>query len=234
MPRLCGAANPNWKGGRVVKFCRQCGKPFSVIFQRRDSAQFCSMYCTNTSPIHIAQTQGERVARVTVPCATCNNPMRLPPGRVGVKKTCSEECSRLLRRKLNARRNTYSHARRGKRADLEGGFFRSAWEANYARYLNLIKRRGIVRSWKYEPRTFWFKRIKRGVRSYTPDFLVTRPNGTRYYVEIKGWMDPRSKTKIDRLRRYYPKIELCVVGRAEYRVIQENFAGAIQLWEYTR
>src|SRR3972149_9721027 len=39
----------------------------------------------------------------------------------------------------------------GRRADL-GMFFRSAWEANVARYLNFLKTHGSVKGWEYEPK----------------------------------------------------------------------------------
>ena len=44
-------------------------------------------------------------------------------------------------------------------------YFRSRWEANYARYLQWLKDRGEIVDWEYEPETFWFEKIKRGVRS---------------------------------------------------------------------
>jgi len=62
----------------------------------------------------------------------------------------------------------------GKRADLGNRFFRSKWEANYARYLEWMKNRGEITDWDYECDTFEFGRIKRGGRFYTPDFKVTK------------------------------------------------------------
>lgn len=87
-------------------------------------------------------------------------------------------------------------------------FYRSAWEANYARYLEYLRINGHIKSWKHEPKTFWFNNIKRGTRSYLPDFQVFRLDGTHYWIEVKGYMDAKSKTKIKRFRKYYPDEEL--------------------------
>lgn len=92
-------------------------------------------------------------------------------------------------------------------------YFRSQWEMNYARYLEFLKQKGLIIEWEHEPHTFWFEEIKRGVRSYMPDFKVYDPDGSHYWVEVKGWMDPKSVTKIKRLKKYYPNERLEVVGK---------------------
>jgi predicted nuclease of restriction endonuclease-like RecB superfamily len=127
--------------------------------------------------------------------------------------------------------NTYSRCRRGKRPDLGDHFFRSSWEANYARYLNFLVAQRIIAKWEYEPDTFWFEAIKRGVRSYLPDFKVTEPNGAVYYVEVKGWMDAKSKTKLKRMKKYHPSVDLRLVDAKAYREISRKLGGAIPHWE---
>lgn len=127
--------------------------------------------------------------------------------------------------------NPYSRCRHGRRPDLGNQFFRSRWEANYARYLNWLIERGTVARWEYEADTFWFEKIRRGVRSYTPDFKVYEPNGAVHYVEVKGWMDAKSKTKIKRMAKYHPAVDLRVVGEKAYREIERMVGGAIPGWE---
>lgn len=39
--------NPNWKGGKIKKYCEECGKEYHVIFCRKNKARFCSMKCAN-------------------------------------------------------------------------------------------------------------------------------------------------------------------------------------------
>lgn len=128
--------------------------------------------------------------------------------------------------------NSYSRTKGGRREDLGDVHFRSSWEANYARYLNLLMRMKVVTSWEFEPKTFWFENIRRGVRSYRPDFLVQYANESKpVYVEVKGWMDPKSKTKIARFRKYYPEEKLEVVAAKEYRSIAAKWSSAIPNWE---
>ena len=71
-------------------------------------------------------------------------------------------------------------------------------------YLDLLQRGGAIRGWEYEPTTFWFNGIKRGVVSYKPDFLITPVEGKAYWQELKGYLDPRSATKIKRFCKNYP------------------------------
>lgn len=125
--------------------------------------------------------------------------------------------------------NPYSRCKSGVRADLNL-FVRSGWEANYARYLNWLKERGDITSWRYEPKTFWFDAIKRGVRSYKPDFSVVE-NGKEYFVEVKGWMDDKSKTKLKRMRKYHPDVDIRLVGQKQYKEIADKLGRVIPHWE---
>jgi hypothetical protein len=126
----------------------------------------------------------------------------------------------------------YSRGKQGRRPDLGGIFFRSSWEANYARYLEMLRQDGKIGGWQFEPETFWFLEIKRGVRSYLPDFKIARTGGrSSYFVEVKGWMDPKSATKISRMRKYYPDVELEVVDQKRYRLIEARYGDKIPGWE---
>lgn len=110
-------------------------------------------------------------------------------------------------------------------------YFRSRWEANYARYLEWLRCNGQIAGWQHEPETFWFESIRRGVRSYLPDFLVTESSGKQAYHEVKGWMDARSKTTIRRFRKYYPTHTLIVVDEAAYRAIERKASSLVGGWE---
>lgn len=92
-------------------------------------------------------------------------------------------------------------------------FFRSQWEVYYARYLQYMKEMGTIHDWLYEPETFWFESIKRGVRSYKPDFKVICHKG-HYWAEVKGYMDPKSLTKIKRFRKYYPQERIEIIDNS--------------------
>lgn len=139
---------------------------------------------------------------------------------------------RMAEGKMCVGEQAYSRAARGRRADLGDIFFRSRWEANYARFLNMLKERGEIVSWEYECHTFWFEAIKRGVRSYKPDFKVTYPDGHHEWHEVKGWMDPKSKTKLARMKRYHPKEIVVVIGEEWFRSVNRSgMDGAIPHWE---
>ena len=119
----------------------------------------------------------------------------------------------------------YSRAKGGRREDLNNQYFRSSWEANIARYYNYL---GI--KWKYEPKTFIFENITRGSVSYTPDFYLPE---TDQWVEVKGWMDGKSKTKLKRFEKQYPDEykKLILIQEKEYNEIKRKVAPFIKEWE---
>lgn len=93
-------------------------------------------------------------------------------------------------------------------------YFRSAWEAKYAYFLEWQKTEGLIADWDYEPETFWFEGIKRGCVSYKPDFRVLTGHGETIWIEVKGYMDSKSKTKIARFKAFYPHLKLLVVDKS--------------------
>lgn len=86
----------------------------------------------------------------------------------------------------------------GKRDDIKKNgksqFFRSGWEANVARYFNHTHQ-----DWEYEPKVFFFEKIKHGTVSYCPDF-----HSDECWIEVKGMLDGPGQTAIRRLKKYYP------------------------------
>lgn len=104
------------------------------------------------------------------------------------------------------RGNAYQYTKTGYREDIEMNV-RSSWEANFVRILNIYKIQ-----FEFEPTVFSFP-IKKGTKGYTPDFLLTK---TGEWVEIKGYLDDKSKIKLKRFKRYYPKeFEklICVISK---------------------
>jgi uncharacterized protein DUF1064 len=130
--------------------------------------------------------------------------------------------------------NKWKHIKRGFRKDIGNGkiFFRSAREANYARFLNWRIKQGEILKWEYEPKTFIFHKIELGTRSYTPDFRITNLDKTTEYHEIKGFYDAKSRTKINRMRKYYPDVKLVLIkGQKEFKQITHNAHLLIKGWE---
>jgi len=105
-------------------------------------------------------------------------------------------------------------------------FFRSKWEANYSLYLDFLVKQNQIIKWEYEKEVFIFEKIKFGTRSYRPDFKIYELDNTITYHEIKGYMDAKSKTKIKRMAKYYPKIKLVIIDKNIYGDI-ENKLGKI-------
>lgn len=121
--------------------------------------------------------------------------------------------------------NPYSRTKGGKRKDLNNTFFRSTWEANIARYYNFI---GV--KWEFEPKTFIFQNITRGSVSYTPDFYLPEEDK---WVEVKGWMDGKSRTKLKRFKQQYPEEykKLQLITEKEYNEIKRKVSSYIKNWE---
>jgi len=101
--------------------------------------------------------------------------------------------------------------------DKEPIYFRSSWEFYYALFLEKLKQEGKILDYAHEPLCFWFDGIKRGVRSYLPDFRIIHLNGSEEYVETKGYMDSKSKTKISRMAKYHPQVKLRVVEKEWFK-----------------
>lgn len=101
-------------------------------------------------------------------------------------------------------------------------FMRSSWEANIASYLQFLKENGQLKEWEYEVKTFWFMKIMRGVRSYKPDFRITRNDDTQFYIEVKGYMDAKSATKLKRMKKYHPDVHIQVIDVVRYTSIKKG------------
>lgn len=115
----------------------------------------------------------------------------------------------------------YSNAHKGW-AEFSGGkryFLKSGWELKYAEYLEILLGGKAIKAWEYEPTTFWFEKIKRGVRSYTPDFKITHLDDSVEYHEVKGYMDSKSATKIKRMKIYYPDVSLTVISQPDMKAL---------------
>ena len=128
-------------------------------------------------------------------------------------------------------RGIQSRPKAGKR--LIGGrevYFRSAWEANWARYLQWLQERGEITGWEYEYEVFRFP-VKRGTTEYRPDFCVVRKDWSLEYHEVKGWKHPKGQTALKRMKLYYPEITVIVVDAKRYRAVAAQMRRIIPGWE---
>lgn len=144
-------------------------------------------------------------------------------------------------------------SKQGVRKDL-GRAFRSGWEANFRRLLDLPES-----PWEfcgYEDCVFDFQdKLTGAVRGkaidYTPDFRVkNKETGQEHFVEIKGRMYPQDSTKMRRLKQFYPDVwnRLLVITNAtkpwtdlgvpanrilSYAGLARQYKDAIPEWEGT-
>ena len=118
---------------------------------------------------------------------------------------------------------SYPNVQRGTYLCSKGDiYFRSKWEANYALYLDFLVKQNQIDSWEYEAKMFEFEQIRHGVTRYLPDFQITNNDGSTEYHEIKGYLDSRSKTKLRRMAKYYPKVKLILIDKEVYNDIKKK------------
>ena len=116
--------------------------------------------------------------------------------------------------------NAFQYTKTGFRKDIELNV-RSSWEANFVRVLNIYRI-----DFKFEPTVFPFP-VKRGTKAYTPDFYLT---GSDELIELKGYLDDKSKIKLKRFKRYFPdefaKLT-CIISK--YSADAKNFMNELEV-----
>lgn len=229
---------PKERGNAV---CAGCGAQFALT-RTSGKGQYCSRACARRAIGVSTMAKNRRAQSPTSnKCAKCGATFPAAPSHH--RKYCSQKCScddadLKTRRVVTMRTNGTSPKgySRGSAAWIELGgkrlYARSRWEANYARYLEWLKQRGEIIEWEHEPHTFWFEKIKRGVRSYLPDFRVTLHAGIQWH-EVKGWMDAKSKTKLKRMNKYYPRETVLVRDSAWFRA-NKTLAAIIPGWDSSK
>lgn len=144
--------------------------------------------------------------------------VEVSPGRFARVNESEKKAIEEIRKK----NNPFGHIKSGKYTI--GGHiynFRSKAEAFYACYLETLKRMGAITDWKYEPYKFIFHSITSGNNSYKPDFKVIEKD-KYYWVEVKGHMNGASKTKLKRMKFYYPNETVKLVMKHELQEIKAS------------
>lgn len=218
--------HPSQKSGVHSRKCVICRSKFCSADKTKTCSSGCYSVLNSVSHTgEVAKCAWETRKRNGIVCETCGRTRLTKKKSKYHDRTC-KGCSRLycshqLKQLYCTRKcaEKYSegggNGKYGFRKDL-GQFFRSTWEANYARILNL---RGIP--WEYEPRKF-----KLGKTTYTPDFRV----GKNEYIEIKGWVSPQWERKRRTFEKRYPEIDLEVLGPRSYERLRGIYENKIQ-WE---
>lgn len=213
---------------KVARVCGGCGVSF-LVFQaqiRRGGGKFCSRKCASLA-ISTKEKRSCLICGVKFLIKQCE----LKRGKLGVGSYCSNRCkAHAMSKSTRTVSGRIRNSNGGKRADLDGLYVRSSWEANWARYLNWLVSLGEIASWEYEPDTFEFP-VKRGSKFYTPDFKLISHDGSIEYHEVKGYMDRASLTKLARMKRHYPDVKLIVVAARQYHAVAKACRTFIKEWE---
>ncbi len=48
-------------------------------------------------------------------------------------------------------------------------------------------------------------------KNYTPDFIITRPDGSKLYIETKGYFDLEDRSKMLAIKKNYPEADFAMV-----------------------
>lgn len=189
----------------VLKNCQTCGKEYKVSPKRAEKSKYCTVTCRNrgineskkiplegrkckscNNTFFIKENSDQlycakscyisevKLDTVKSNCPVCKKEFERPLGRE--TKHCSKTCRNYAQSsgQISMPRTT----RAGYRRDLPSNyFFKSALEADFARYCNWTNKK-----WIYEHKTFQFE-MDGYVRSYTPDFYLPEEDK---YIETKA------------------------------------------------
>jgi len=224
----------------VEKKCLLCGNIYVAKHSEINRRKYCSKECANNArkgkPISKASIvkmkktcELKRLNKVAVVkhCSVCNTKIKLNSEYCvkhkhltdGYKKARIAQSKTMMGKmpKNIMIPGKYGNIMRGY-YDINGKsmFFRSKWEANYALYLDFLIKAKQIDSWLYEEDVFIFEKIISGTRTYRPDFKIIKKNGSVEYHEVKGYMDKKSVTKLKRMKKYYPEVNLIVIDKDVY------------------
>jgi hypothetical protein len=244
-----------WKVAEIVGICGQSvherlaklGVLERTKWTKEEDLMLVQMYEKYSETLFLRGLSNElKRSEAAISCRAHELGITDPPRKRSVEHSDNIVKSKIANGTVNSFKNCSNpHSRSiiGKRADLNNTFFRSSAEANYARYLNFIGH-----EWDFEPKEFYFERIKKGCVTYTPDFFNKT---TDQWIEIKGWFDTKSITKLKRFKKYYPAefAKLTMVTQSKksaeiacslgipfvrYEDIKKRHSHLIKGWEHSR
>jgi len=195
--------------------CQLCGK--TILEQAHDKIR---IYCSNDC------ARRARDQRIAKRCLTCDQSFKVKRSRVenGRGQYCSKHCyyaGEAFRKRLRR-----TNARGGKRPDLDNVYFRSSWEANYARILNHLMNYYIIKDWQFEAETFDL-----GDAVYIPDFKIIGMDDVVAYHEVKGHMTAKAKQKLAKMEEQYPDVPLVLITQDRYEALKDIYSERLPNWE---
>lgn len=221
---------------KIQYICEHCGKKYESYNKK---SKFCSLSCTTI--YYNKKRKGYKDIRLK--CEQCKTTYSRTKGEINKHRRrgfkhhfCSKECSAKYK-KGDIRPQTSESRRRGYaegrikppmkyrngcfRKDLNM-YFRSSWEANFARILNYLNKK-----WEYEPIVLSMA-INGKTVTYIPDFYL--PDEKRF-VEIKGyWHNKYYKQKFET----FSKINnIQLIDFEKYIELEKEYSDKID-WEGRR
>ena len=77
---------------------------------------------------------------------------------------------------------------------------------------------------------FLFEKIITGTRTYIPDFKIYHFDDSFEYHEVKGWLDSKSKTKLKRMKKYFPQIKMILIDKEAYYDIKKKVGKLLKFY----
>jgi len=109
-------------------------------------------------------------------------------------------------------------------------YMHSMLESNFAWFLEFLLEKEKIKEWIYEPKpAFTFP--TRANNTYLPDFKVWTENDEIVIYEVKGYLDSRSKIKLNRMAKYYPDIKIQIINSKVMKIIELQFKSLIKNWD---
>jgi len=207
--------NAKAKDMRVKTNCPTCGKKmltsnYDIV---KGETNYCSRKCYGIS----------RRNKIVVSCLQCGKDFKTVQSEInrGGAKYCSKKYYL-----LSPSNTAHGHSKGGKRKDLGDIYFRSSWEANFARYLNHLMGLCFIKGWTFEKEVFDL-----GAFNYVPDFKIESVDGEFSYHEVKGYMTKTARKKIALFKELYPNKKFVLVDEPVYLSIAKIYSDVIPNWE---
>lgn len=158
----------------------------------------------------------EKALQIRIKLSESKRGDKNPSKREDVRKKISNTAKENYRngnRKISKNNST---KKGGKRVDLDNIYFRSAWEADFAR---ILKKENI--NYEYEKKIIINNDI-----TYLPDFYLKDYD---IYFEIKA--NNGNTYKYDLFKKYYPNITIYLIKGEEFKYLSKLYSYIIPNWE---
>lgn len=109
-------------------------------------------------------------------------------------------------------------------------YFRSKWEANISLYLDWLIKQKEIKDWEYETEIYRFEGLTKGSTTYRIDFKVWLNDKVFEIWEVKGFMTPQAKTKLKRMKKYFPDVKVVLVDGKAYGEIVKRMKSLITFY----